>query len=96
MRLCCGAQAGSIARKSGDWAAVIDIVAMGLRQITAYIAPKCGRVDARCRWGMLEKGARARRDIGKATPMIAQTETAPIDKTEAAWDAKPRLSYAAA
>ena len=42
MRLCSSAQAGSIAGKSGDRAAVIDVVAMGLRQIPAYVAPKGG------------------------------------------------------
>jgi hypothetical protein len=31
-----------------------------------------------------------------AKPMAAQNETAPIEKTEAALDAKPRLSCAAA
>jgi hypothetical protein len=30
MRLCSGAQAGSIASKSGDGAAVVDVVAVGL------------------------------------------------------------------
>src|SRR5580704_2893959 len=40
MRLCSGAQTGSIAGKSGDRAAVIDAVAMGRRQIKADVAPK--------------------------------------------------------
>jgi hypothetical protein len=42
MRLRSGAQAGSIASKSGDGAAVIDVVAVGLREIMAYVAPKSG------------------------------------------------------
>jgi len=43
MRLCSGAHGGgSIASKSGDRAAVIDVVAMCSRQIIAYIAPKSG------------------------------------------------------
>src|ERR1700692_1046554 len=42
MRLCSGAQARSIASKSGDGAAVVDVVAMGLRQIPVYVAPKSG------------------------------------------------------
>src|SRR5258706_13765846 len=42
MRLCSSAQAGSIASKSGDGAAVVDIVAVGLRQIPVYVAPKSG------------------------------------------------------
>jgi hypothetical protein len=35
-------------------------------------------------------------DDALAEPMAAQNETAPIEKTEAALDAKPRLSCAAA
>jgi hypothetical protein len=42
MRLCFGAEAGSIAGKSGDGAAVVDVVAVGLRQIPADVAPKRG------------------------------------------------------
>ena len=42
MRLRFCAQAGSIAGKSGDRAAAIDVVAMGLRQIKGYVAPKGG------------------------------------------------------
>src|ERR1700737_1220049 len=40
VRLCSGAQARSIASKSGDGTAVIDVVAVGLRQIPVYVAPK--------------------------------------------------------
>src|SRR6202165_5435112 len=40
MRLCSGAQARSVASKSGDGAAVVDVVAVGLRQIPVYVAPK--------------------------------------------------------
>src|SRR5712672_1685910 len=56
MRLCFGAQARSIASKSGDGAAVVDVVAMGLRQIPAYVAPKSGGglIDGRpCHFGEL-------------------------------------------
>ena len=42
MRLCSGTQARSIASKSGDGAAVVDVVAVGLRQIPVYVAPKSG------------------------------------------------------
>src|SRR6266436_5711586 len=43
MRLCSGAQARSIASKSGDGATVVDVVAVGSRQIPVYVAPKsCG------------------------------------------------------
>src|SRR6266849_10650771 len=42
MRLCSGAQARSIASKSGDGATVVDVVAMGLRQIPVYVVPKSG------------------------------------------------------
>src|SRR5258705_1676023 len=42
VRLCSGAQARSIASKSGDGAAVVDVVAVGLRQIPVYVAPKSG------------------------------------------------------
>ena len=45
MRLCSGAQARSIASKPGDGAAVVDVVAVGLGQIPAYVAPKSGGVD---------------------------------------------------
>jgi hypothetical protein len=42
IRLRSGAQAGRIARKSGDRATMIDVVAVGSRQIPVYIAPKSG------------------------------------------------------
>src|ERR1700681_3277910 len=42
MQLCSGAQARSIASKSSDGAAVVDVVAVGLRQIPVYVAPKWG------------------------------------------------------
>src|SRR5260221_12545900 len=43
VRLCSGAQARSIASKSGDGTAVLDGVAVGLRQIPVYVASKsCG------------------------------------------------------
>src|SRR6202045_5090086 len=42
VRLCSGGQARSIASKSGDGAAVVDVVAVGLRQIPVYVAPKSG------------------------------------------------------
>jgi hypothetical protein len=42
MRLRSSGQAGSIACKSGDRATMIDVVAMGSRQIEAYVAPKRG------------------------------------------------------
>src|SRR5882757_9179284 len=42
MRLCSGAQARSIAGKSGDGATVVDVVAVGLRQIPVYVVPKSG------------------------------------------------------
>src|SRR5882762_4375093 len=42
VRLCSGAQARSIAGKSADGTAVIDVVAVGLRQIPVYVAPKSG------------------------------------------------------
>src|SRR5258708_3237873 len=49
MRLRSGAQAGSIASKSGDGAAVIDVVAVGLREIPVHVAPKSsgGFIDGR-------------------------------------------------
>src|SRR5260370_33918767 len=56
MRLCFGAQAGSIASKSGDGAAVVDVVAVGLRQIPVYVVPKSGGglIDGRpCHFGEL-------------------------------------------
>src|SRR5260370_13350997 len=40
VRLCSGAQARIIASKSGDGAAVVDVVAVGLRQIPVYVPPK--------------------------------------------------------
>src|SRR5713226_4476213 len=56
VRLCSGAQARSIASKSGDGTAVIDVVAMGLRQIPVYVAPKSsgGLIDGGpCHFGEL-------------------------------------------
>src|SRR5258708_11232387 len=56
VRLCSGAQARSIASKSGDRAAVVDVVAVGLRQIPVYVAPKSrgGLIDGRpCHFGEL-------------------------------------------
>src|SRR6266851_4943716 len=40
VRLCSGAQARSIASKSGDGTALIDVVAVGFRQIPVYVAAK--------------------------------------------------------
>src|SRR5258705_1547216 len=47
VRLCSGAQARSVASKSGDGTAVVDVVAVGLRQIPAYVATQssCGLID---------------------------------------------------
>src|ERR1700737_1859816 len=56
MRLCSGAQARSIASKSGDGTAVVDVVAVGLRQIPVYVVPKSGGglIDGRpCHFGEL-------------------------------------------
>ena len=56
VRLCSGAQARSIASKSGDRTAVIDDVAVGLRQIPVYVAPKSsgGLIDGGpCHFGEL-------------------------------------------
>jgi hypothetical protein len=55
------------------------------------VKPMIGREERRA--GDRSAGEAQRRE---AEPMITQTETAPIDKTKAAWDAKPRLSCAAA
>src|SRR5260221_10240340 len=56
VRLCSGAQARSIASKSGDGAAVVDVVAVGSRQIPVYVAPKScgGLIEGRpCHFGEL-------------------------------------------
>src|SRR5712664_1446617 len=57
VRLRSGAQARSIAGKSGDGTAVIDVVAVGLRQIPVYVASKGsgGLIDGRrpCHFGEL-------------------------------------------
>src|SRR5258705_7124507 len=56
VRLCSCAQARSIASKSGDGAAVVDVVAVGLRQIPVYVAPKSsgGLIDGGpCHFGEL-------------------------------------------
>src|SRR5260370_41474389 len=56
MRLCFGAQARSIASKSSDGAAVVDVVAVRLRQIPVYVVPKSGGglIDGRpCHFGEL-------------------------------------------
>src|SRR5260370_23749850 len=42
MRLGSSAQARSIACKSGDRATMIDVVAVGSRQVAVYVAPKSG------------------------------------------------------
>src|SRR6202011_3479706 len=54
VRLGSGAQATSIASKSGDGTAVIDVVAVGFRKIPAYVAPKSsgGLIDGGpCQFG---------------------------------------------
>src|SRR5260370_10720659 len=56
VRLCSAAQARSIASKSGYGTAVIDVVAVGWRQIPVYVAPKSsgGLIDGGpCHFGEL-------------------------------------------